>query len=212
MALARLAQHTRGSAAPLFALAIVPLMVGIAAAVDYSRASSTKAQLQGALDSALLAGAHDGTDGWAAVSRGVFGGNFTEPGVEVSFSSGPDGMVLGTATFEMNTTFSVLGISSVRVSAQGAATGKQNPEKSCVLAYDKPNPLDSEGVSFGGAPNVRLAGCAVRSNTSVNCSGHDGAATSTIAAGSASSCSNPQINAPSCWILLRPAADARPLD
>lgn len=187
--------HTRGSAAPLFALAIVPLMAGITAALDYSRANGTKARLQASLDSALLAGARDGTDNWIQLAQQTFSGNFPDATAEAVFSAGTGGSLLGTATVDVATTFSFFGISEVKVAVQGAATGKENPEQSCVLAYDKSRSIDSDGVSFGGAPNVKLAGCAIRSNTSVNCSGHDGAATATIAAGSASNCSNPQINA-----------------
>jgi predicted XRE-type DNA-binding protein len=45
------------------------------AAVDYSRANSVKASLQAALDSAVLAGAKDGTSKWLTTASNTFNGN-----------------------------------------------------------------------------------------------------------------------------------------
>lgn len=46
-----------GNVAMLFGLAMIPVLGGIGAALDYSRASSTRSDLQSAVDSASLAGA-----------------------------------------------------------------------------------------------------------------------------------------------------------
>src|SRR5213595_952240 len=53
------AEH--GNIAMTFALMIIPLMAGVGAAIDYSRANSAKSALQTALDAGLLAGARDGS-------------------------------------------------------------------------------------------------------------------------------------------------------
>jgi Flp pilus assembly protein TadG len=53
--------QSQGSVAPLLALALVPIVGLVGAAVDYSRASDVRTKLQAAMDSAVLAGAHDGT-------------------------------------------------------------------------------------------------------------------------------------------------------
>ena len=51
----RFVGEDRGAVALVFALALVPLMFGIGATVDYSRASLVRADLQSAADGAILA-------------------------------------------------------------------------------------------------------------------------------------------------------------
>ena len=51
----RYLQDRRGSVAPMFALAVIPVFGLVGAAVDYSRANSIKAGLQSALDATTLA-------------------------------------------------------------------------------------------------------------------------------------------------------------
>lgn len=52
--LARFLRDRRGSIAPLFGIAAIPLLGGVGVAVDYSRATATKAAFQAALDSTAL--------------------------------------------------------------------------------------------------------------------------------------------------------------
>src|SRR5262249_56885329 len=73
----RFAQDSSGSVAMVFSLALIPIMVAVGAAIDYSRANSVKAVLQATLDSALLAGAKDGSSSWAQVAQNVFQANFS---------------------------------------------------------------------------------------------------------------------------------------
>src|SRR5262245_66124852 len=73
----RFSQDGRGSIAMVFALALIPIMVAVGAAIDYSRANSVKAVLQATLDSALLAGAKDGSSSWAQVAQNVFQANLS---------------------------------------------------------------------------------------------------------------------------------------
>src|SRR6185312_6089005 len=53
--------NTRGSVAMMFGLAAIPIVALVGVAVDYSRANSTKAHLQGALDSVVLMLAKEAT-------------------------------------------------------------------------------------------------------------------------------------------------------
>lgn len=55
MLLSRFANDRRGNVATMFALAIIPVMGLVGAAVDYSRASSIRAGLQSSLDATALA-------------------------------------------------------------------------------------------------------------------------------------------------------------
>jgi Flp pilus assembly protein TadG len=53
--LTRFLRDRRGGVAPMFALAIIPLIGFVGAAIDYSRANSIKASMQAALDATALA-------------------------------------------------------------------------------------------------------------------------------------------------------------
>src|SRR3989304_5766391 len=55
MSLSRFLHDRRANVAPIFALAILPVLGLLGAAVDYSRANRTKAQFQAALDATALA-------------------------------------------------------------------------------------------------------------------------------------------------------------
>ncbi len=49
----------KGNVAPIFAIAIIPIIMSAGAAIDYSRMSNDMTHMQNAVDSALLAGGHD---------------------------------------------------------------------------------------------------------------------------------------------------------
>ena len=55
MVLRRFLKDRRGNVAPMFALAVLPIIGLTGAAIDYSRANSIKISLQAALDSTSLA-------------------------------------------------------------------------------------------------------------------------------------------------------------
>ena len=54
MLLARFLRNRKGGVAPMLALAHIPLIGAVGAAVDYSRANSTRTAMQAALDSTAL--------------------------------------------------------------------------------------------------------------------------------------------------------------
>src|SRR5262249_6124796 len=93
------------------------------------------------------------------------------------------------------TAFNVFGVSSLQITASSAVSGPSQGDESCILTLDKGQPLSHVGFTFGGAPNIVMTGCAIRSNTSMNCNGHTSGANSSIAAGTVSTCSNPYSNA-----------------
>jgi Flp pilus assembly protein TadG len=109
--LQRLRTAERGNIAVIFALALVPLMTGLGAAVDYSRANATKEAVQAALDSALLAGAKDGSSTWTTLAANVFNSNlalkqFTVP--TPAFTKKEDVFYAGSVTASIPT--ALLGI------------------------------------------------------------------------------------------------------
>ena len=64
-----------GSVAATFALALIPLVGLVGAAVDYSSATNARTSLQVALDAALIAGAKDGSTNWATTALNSFSAN-----------------------------------------------------------------------------------------------------------------------------------------
>jgi Flp pilus assembly protein TadG len=125
----RFVSDTSGGVAVIFGLALIPLTLATGAAVDYSRASATRTELQKALDAALLAGAIEASKGTAATAippyvKRFFQANSTVKG-SVELSTRVDttaGIVAGTAQSAVATTFMKLaGIKSVPVSATSQA-------------------------------------------------------------------------------------------
>lgn len=188
-----------GSALPLFALSVIPIFGLIGAGIDYSRASNIRTELQVALDSAVLAGAKDGSPNWANVALNFFNASPPHPGNVVgtpSFTIGQDGNYSGTVSATVPTSvLGVLGLTSIAVRATSIVSPASGVDNSCILTLDHAAALSDGSMTFNGAPAVSLSGCGLRSNTSMTCNGHSGGATASIAAGSVSGCSNAQSNA-----------------
>src|ERR1051325_9083236 len=76
-----------GQIAVFFALTLVPVMVGVGAAIDYARANTAKVRIQAALDAAVLAGAKDGTTNGSTIASNVFNANLVAHGATVGTPS-----------------------------------------------------------------------------------------------------------------------------
>ena len=197
---ARFRRRNDGALAPVAALALIPIMTAVGAAVDYSRANTFKTGMQAALDTALLAGAKDGSSSWAQVALNMFKANLTAQG-KLGTASTPsftqESAVVYKATVSATVPTTVLGIikiSSLPVTARATATASE-ADNSCILTLDHGQPLSHVSLSLNGAPILNLSGCSIRSNTSLDCNGHDGSVTKGIAAGSAQDCGKPKSNA-----------------
>jgi Flp pilus assembly protein TadG len=195
----RFRRHADGSIAPLFALALIPVITAVGAAVDYSRANNFRSFLQAALDTSLLAGAKDGTSNWAQVAADVFHANVSTKTSMFSLSS-PSFTQTSAATFKASVSalfptsmLAMIQIPALRVSVTAAATASE-PDNSCILTLDRGQSASHVSLSLNGAPIVNLSGCSIRSNTSLDCNGHDGDATKAIAGGLASGCGRPTSN------------------
>jgi len=168
-------------------------------AIDYSRANAAKEDVQAALDSALLAGAKNGSSTWTTTAGNVFSANFSTKAVSVptpSFTKDEDLVYSGSVTASVPTSIlGVLGIHSLDINAQGKATAAE-ADSSCILTLDHGQAKSHVSLTLNGAPNVNLTGCSIRSNTSVTCNGHDGNLAKSYASGSASGCGRPRSNAP----------------
>ena len=195
----RLRREADGSIAPIFAVTLLPVMLATGAAIDYSRASSFKAALQAALDAAVIAGAKNGSSNWSQVALETFTGNFASkygsasaPTLARDSAEVYTGSVAGTVP---TVALGIMRIMSVDVSARATAKAADSDD-SCILALDHGQPSSHVSLSLNGAPVVNLSGCSIRSNTSIDCNGHDGSETRAIAGGSTSGCARPRSSAP----------------
>src|SRR5689334_19598460 len=152
--------RTDASIATTFALALIPIMTAVGAAIDYSRANSVKAYLQSALDTALIAGAKDASSNWMQVAQNVFTGNLSTTNISAStptFTSEADSTYTGSVTASVPT--SVLGlihINSLAVGARGSAKMAE-ADNSCILTLDHGQPSSHTSLTLNGAPIVNLS-------------------------------------------------------
>src|SRR2546421_9426089 len=73
-------QNSEGSVASIFALALIPVVGLVGAAVDYSQANNVRTTLQARLDAALIAGARDGSTSWATTALNTFNAGLASKG------------------------------------------------------------------------------------------------------------------------------------
>ena len=191
-------QSRDGNMAVIFGLVLLPVTSLAGGVIDYSRASNVKSGLQAALDSAVLAGALDGTTQWADVALKAFKSNLVReagPVAAPTFSRNADGTYAGKVTAAVPTAFlGVIGMSSITVGATAVVAAARDPDNSCILTLDPGQSLSHQSMVFNGAPDINLSGCSIRSNTSLSCNGHAGGAMASLAAGTVSGCSNPKPN------------------
>ena len=185
--------------APVVALSLIPVMTAVGAAIDYSRANNIRSKLQGALDSALLAAAKEGSSTWNQIAADNFDANFKAAlanglAVTKTFVQDSGQLYRGTASVAIPTVFlGLIQIPKLNVKVTASATASE-PDNSCILTLDRGQPPSHVALSLNGAPIVNLSGCSIRSNTSIDCNGHDGSLTKAISGGSASGCGNPKPN------------------
>jgi Flp pilus assembly protein TadG len=195
--IARFRDDKAGMLAPVAALALIPVMAAVGAAVDYSRANNIRSKMQTALDTGLLAGAKGGSSNWKDLAGKSFDANFSSSvvsGLTVAkdFVQETGQKYKGSASAVVPTVFlGMLKISTLTIAVKATATASE-PDNSCILTLDKGQPASHVALTLNGAPIVNLSGCSIRSNTSLDCNGHDGNITKAIAAGSASGCGSPQ--------------------
>ena len=195
--LAKFRSNCAGAIAPVFALAMLPVMTAVGAAVDYSSANKIRSSMQVALDSAMLAGAKDGSSNWSQVALNVFTANVAKQAgagiaFTTSFSQSSGSVYQGAVSASVPTAFlGVVHISSLHIGVTTTAIASE-PDNSCILTLDHGQPASHVALTLNGAPVVNLSGCSIRSNTALNCNGHDGNATKSIAGGPISACGNPK--------------------
>ena len=177
--LRRIAVDRHGGVAPLLAICVVPLLVSVGAAVDYSRGSADKAAMQAALDSTALAIVRAVAQNTSVPdAQTMFDTLLTKNEVRnVVVSSSTNTTSQGTTAsltahgVIMTTFMSVAGISQLALGVKSTAV-TQSRTDGCVLALSK---TASPAASLGGSTTVGLSNCTLYSNsnadTSVSVSG-----------------------------------------
>jgi Flp pilus assembly protein TadG len=154
MSLRSFLKDRRAGVAPMFALAVIPVIGLVGAAVDYSRANSLRTKVQGALDATALAMARSAptlteTD-LQTKTKDYFAALFNKPdlknlNVTASYSTSDGSTLVITATGSVDTTFTrVMGFNSLNVGS--SATIKWGNQRLRVaLALDTTGSMASAG-------------------------------------------------------------------
>ncbi len=152
-AIKRFRDDRRGTTAIILALAFIPVLGIVGAAIDLTRAHIVKTRLQGAIDAAVLAAASSGEltkPQRIAKAESVFAANF--PADELGNAGAPsitiddDGKIVGTANADLGTSImSALGFDSMDVSADAEAYSGKLTQGEIVLVLDYSGSMSSDG-------------------------------------------------------------------
>jgi Flp pilus assembly protein TadG len=149
-----------GNVGVVFALALIPVLLLVGVAIDYSRASAIRTQLQAAMDAAVLAGAAQSA-GQAATAQSVFSAHL-HPGPytlkSTAFSVGGDASVTGNASAEVATT--LLAAASVETLTIGVSATAKPVRKSdvCILLLD---PTAAQPLLVNSGASLKAPTCEV---------------------------------------------------
>ena len=134
----RFSSQCNGNIAAIFAIAIIPIVVAVGAAIDFAKSSEVKSQLQKSIDAAVLAGVTQASTTQISTASSVFTGDYSgKYGTTASatFTQNGDGSLAGTATSSVSTSFlNVIGMTSLGVTASATAKpGPQTKTPVCIL-------------------------------------------------------------------------------
>jgi Flp pilus assembly protein TadG len=155
MAFARFFKDRKGGVAPMLALGIVPLVTGIGAAVDYSRANNVRTAMQNAADATALMLAKNASNMSAGQlqtsATAFFNANFSRPEaqnaqVTATYSQGPSGFSIRVdGSAYVNTTFmGLLGISQIPLTTT-TSVNWNNAKLRIALVLDNTGSMSQSG-------------------------------------------------------------------
>jgi Flp pilus assembly protein TadG len=177
-ALEAIGRDRRANVAVTFAIALIPIVGFVGAAVDYSMATRQRAKIQSALDEALLAGAiagkevlDSGSGSSAAIAaanaaaNAFFAGNTGGFSSELSLDFKMKGLTLtgsGSATTQVPTSFAKLvGISSLNLSVASNASSTTQPYLNVYLLIDISSSMLLPSTPAGITQMRNGTGCAL---------------------------------------------------
>jgi hypothetical protein len=161
------ARDYRGATAVVFSVAMIPVMLMVAATVQYAGAVNIKVKLQQALDATVLAAVAQ-----PPADRDLFAGQYfdaqlgTLVGARATFSTSGNGAYNGQATAPSVVSFGLPGLTSLAVSAKSSAvpiySDASGSSPICLVALD---PISQGAFNDVGITNVN-AGCRLVVNSS----------------------------------------------
>jgi len=168
--LQRFLRHDAGNLSILTALSIVPLMMGLGMAIDYSRALSAQTKLQAVLDSAVLAGAvSTNAGGRDAVAQAYLDHGATAENIKIvsaSWKTNDDGSYSGRATAELGTAFMrIVGFDNTPVTAATIVAVPKSTKKVCILVLD---PSAGQSLLVNSGANVKGPDCEIHVSSTAN--------------------------------------------
>ena len=134
----RFRRDARGNVAVMFVLAALPVMFVVGAAVDYNRTGPATANLQAALDSALLAGVMANGTQVATAQKQFAAAVATEPfqNASASFTLNADKTLSGAASAAVKTSvMAIANYSTMPINAAGAAQPGQPRQTPSVVSF-----------------------------------------------------------------------------
>lgn len=163
-----------GNVAVIFGIAVIPILALVGGAIDYSKATDVKSDLQGALDSTALAVAAATnliTDERIELGKKMFAGNWsvtglgTTPQISISIDhddmTGEDTVTASGSTLVETTLLKVLHFNHFTVGATSVATTLL-ATPICLLALNRKVP---KAINIDGGAELEAVGCAVHSNS-----------------------------------------------
>src|SRR5579872_2323152 len=131
MLISRFVKNCRGGVAPLLALSAIPLMTGVGAAIDYTRASAARSAFQTSLDATVLmlskTAATETATQLQTDATNYFGALFARPdtsnvAVKATYTSTSGSQLLLTGSATVSTTFMrIAGYNQIDISASSTA-------------------------------------------------------------------------------------------
>jgi Flp pilus assembly protein TadG len=154
MSFSRFCHDRRGGVAPMFAIAVIPVLGLVGAAVDYSRANSARAGLQSALDATSLAMAKLAPtltqSELQQKTTAYFNAMFNHPEaknivITPAYSTSGGSQLTVSATGTVDTSFMrVMGFSSLNIGSNVTVKWGNNRLR-VALALDNTGSMDSDG-------------------------------------------------------------------
>ena len=160
MLLTRFWKNRQGSIAPLFGLAVIPLIAGVGSAVDYTRASAARTAFQSSLDLAALmlsstAAVTPSDDALSAAATAYVNAMFHQPdtgnvSVHAHYTTDGGSKVTVTGSATVNTNFmSIFGIDHIAIGTSTTSTWG-NTRLRVALVLDNTGSMAQGGTSSNG--------------------------------------------------------------
>jgi Flp pilus assembly protein TadG len=160
-----------GNVAVIFGIAILPVMITVGAAVDYSRANSVRSAMQSAVDATALALAKDSIDSpnlsVTPKARSHFDALFNRTevsGIQVNSQQDGNSITVRASGTLSTSILGIVGINDVPISTFATVGATPSPA-ACVIALD---PSANKAFAVSGSGSVDVPNCGIYVNSSAN--------------------------------------------